>query len=150
MIISLIASGLATTLIGMVWYSPYVFGTAWMRMSGITPEAAEQAKKRMPLMALIGLIAAMCIAWVTTYVNAAWGFFDWIGALDLGFWCWAGFIAPTMLSQVLWDQKPFKLYLINVGFWLVALLVISQIVVFASTGSWDTFTDVVHNAGIEY
>lgn len=95
-------------------------------------------------MAFIGLLAAMVVAYVMSYVSLAWGFYDWIGALELGFWCWVGFIAPTMLGMVLWEQKPFKLYLINVLYWLVALLVMAQIIVLStslSSGAYVTPDD---------
>jgi hypothetical protein len=101
-------------------------------MVNLTPEQAERGKKRMPLMAFFGLLSAMLVAYVMTYVDAAWGFYDWSGAIELGFWCWAGFTAPTMLGMVLWEQKPFKLYLINALYWLVAMLVMAQIIVFSS------------------
>jgi hypothetical protein len=127
------AAGVSAVLIGWIWYLPAVFGTAWMRLAGITPEMAERGKRRMPVMALFGLIAAMLVAYVMSYVSLAWGFYDWIGALELGFWCWVGFVAPTMLGMVLWEQKPFKLYLINVFYWLVAFIVMAQIIVLSST-----------------
>ena len=149
-VLPVVVSAILTMLLGMLWYSPHVFGTAWMRMTGISPEAAERGKKRMPLMAFVGLCAAMMIAWVMTYVNTAWGFYDWIGALELGFWTWAGFVAPTMLGTVLWEQKPLKLYFINACFWLVAFLCMAQILVFASTGSWAIFTDTAIPAVGQY
>ena len=125
-------AGLSAVIIAYVWYLPSLFGTAWIRMSGITPEMAERGKKRMPLMILFGLLSAMLVAYVMSYVSSAWGFYDWIGAVELGFWCWVGFVAPTMLGMVLWEQKPFSLYLINVLYWLVAMLVMAQIVVAAA------------------
>lgn len=118
--VPILAAGIVSVIIGFVWYHPSVFGSAWMRMTGITPEMAERAKKRMPLMMILGLLASLLVAYVMSYFALAWGVFDWIGAVELGFWCWAGFIAPTMLGSVLWDMKPFKLYLINAGFWLVS------------------------------
>ena len=113
---------------------------------------AERGKKRMPLLALVGLLAAALVAYVMSYVSAAWGFYDWQGALQLGFWCWAGFVAPTMLGMVLWEQKPFKLYLINVLYWLVAMLVIAQIIVFVdgfiyASGYYDAGLDTGEYVG---
>ncbi len=130
--IAIFASGFSAVLLAYIWYLPSVFGAAWMRMSNITPEMAERGKKRMPLMVLLGLISAMLVAYVMSYVSSAWGFYDWIGAVELGFWCWAGFVAPTMLGMVLWEQKPFSLYLINVMYWFLAMLVMAQIVVAAA------------------
>jgi len=127
-----LAAAVASVLIGWVWFNPNVFGSAWMRMTGITPEMAEKGKKRMPMMALAGLIATMLIAYVMNYFGIAWGVYDWIGAVQLGFWCWVGFVAPTMLGIVLWDQKPFTLYLINASFWLVSFIVMALTLLFVS------------------
>ena len=128
---AVLASGISAVLLGYIWYHPKVFGIAWMNMSGMTPEMQERGKKRMPFMAVIALLAAMLVAYVMSYVSAAWGFFDWRGALQLGFWCWAGFIAPILLGSVLWEQKPFRLYLINALYWLLVLLIMAQFIVFA-------------------
>ncbi len=103
-----------------------------MRMTNITPEMAERGKKRMPLMALIGLLAAMLVAWVMSYVGVLLGVYDWFGAIELGFWCWLGFVAPTMLGIVLWEQKPFRLYLINSLYWLASFIVMALILVVGS------------------
>lgn len=123
----ILASGIAAVLLGVFWYSPRVFGSAWMRMSGITPEAAEKGKRRMPLMAFFGLLAAMLIAWVMNYVGISLGVYDIVSAVVLGFWCWLGFVAPILLGSVLWEQKPFSLYLINASYWLVTLVVMAVI-----------------------
>lgn len=141
-LIAVAASGLAAVIIGYIWYHPRVFGGAWMRMSNITPEMAERGKKRMPLMAIFGLLAAMLVAYVMSYVSAAWGFYEWTGALQLGFWCWVGFVAPTMLGSVLWEQKPFRLYLINTLYWLVAFLVMAQMIVFTYSLQYAPYLNI--------
>ena len=131
MIGAIVGSGVVAVILGMVWYHPKVFGSAWMRWANLTPEMMERGKKKMPIMAFFGFLAAMLVAYVMSYVSAAWGFYDWQGALQLGFWCWLGFVAPTMLGMVLWEQKPFRLYLIVVGYWLIVMLAMAQMIVFA-------------------
>ena len=128
----ILAAGVASTLIGWIWYHPRIFGGAWMRMSNVTPEIAERGKKMMPLFAFIALLASMLVAWVMSYVAIAWGFFDILGAVELGFWTWIGFVAPTMLGMVLWEHKPLSLYFINAGYWLVAFIVMAVILIFGS------------------
>lgn len=127
-----LAAGIAAVLIGWIWYHPKVFGGAWMARAGITPEMAERGKKRMPLMALIALLASMLVAYVMNYFGIAWGVYDWIGAIELGFWTWVGFVAPTMLGMVLWEQKPVRYYAIVAGYWLVAFVVMAIILVVGS------------------
>jgi len=56
--------------------------------------------------------------------------YDWIGAVELGIWSWIGFVAPAMLGQVLWEQKPFSLYLINAGYWLVSFIAMAIVLLF--------------------
>ena len=123
----ILGAGIAAVAIGFVWYHPSVFGTVWMRMVNFTPEQSERGKKKMPLMAVCGLIAAMVVAYVMNYFGIAWGVYDWIGALELGFWSWAGFVAPIMLGMVLWEQRPFKQYLISALYWLVTMMVMAVI-----------------------
>ncbi len=86
----------------------------------------------MPMMAFFGLLASMLTAYVMNYFGIAWGVFDVIGAIELGFWCWIGFVATTMLSTVLWEQKSFKLYLINAGYSLVSFIAMATILLLAS------------------
>lgn len=118
----IIGAGIFAMVLGFVWYHPKVFGGAWVRLAGITPESVERGKKRMPVMAGIGILASMLAAYVMNYFGVAWGVNDIIGAVELGFWCWFGFVAPTMLGIVLWEQKSFSLYLINALYWLVSFV----------------------------
>ena len=129
-LLSVLLAGIAPVVIGFIWYHPSVFGSAWMRMVGVTPEMAERGKKKMPLMAALAILASMLAAYVMNHFGIAWGVFDIIGAIELGFWCWLGFVVPTMLGTVLWEQKSFKLYLINVMFWLVAFVAMAIILLF--------------------
>jgi len=123
----ILAAGIASMVIGFIWFHPKVFGGAWMRLANVSPEAAERGKRRMPIMAFFGLLASMLVAYVMNYFGIAWGVYDWIGALELGFWCWAGFVAPTMVGMVLWEQKSLKLYFITSIYWLVSFMVMGVI-----------------------
>jgi hypothetical protein len=125
-------AGLIPVIVGWIWYHPRVFGGAWMRMTGVTPEMAERGRKRMWITSLIGLLAGMLVAYVMDYFGIAWSVYDWGGALQLGFWCWAGFAAPVMLGSVLWDQRPVRLYLINAFYWLVVFMLMAQVLLYAS------------------
>src|ERR1041385_756718 len=125
----ILAAGVASTFIGFVWYHEQIFGTAWARMSNISPEMLAEGKKKAPLKAVIALVFGMLIAYILTFFAAAWGVYDTIGAIELAFWIWLGFVAPMMFGMVLWESKPFSLYLIHVGHWLVTLICIALIIV---------------------
>ena len=125
----ILLAGIVSTVIAFVWYHPRVFGSAWTKMTNLSPEMVERGKKRIPLMAFFGLLANMGVAYVMNYFGIAWGVYDIIGAVELGFWCWVGFVAPVMLGIVLWEQKPFTLYLINALYWLVSFVAMAVVLV---------------------
>lgn len=123
----ILAAGLASMIVGYVWYDPHVFGSMWMRLLNVTPEMADLAKRRRSLYTVVALLASMLIAYVMNYFGIAWGVIDIAGGAVLGFWCWVGFVVPTFVSQVLWEQKQFKLFLISASYWLVSLVVMGMI-----------------------
>jgi hypothetical protein len=125
----IVIAGIASVLLGWLWFSPFLFGSVWMRIINLTPEMAERGKKKMHLNALLALIASMLAAWVMSYVGAALGVYDWFGALELGIWLWLGFTAPPMLGMVLWEQRPLRYYFIVAGYWLVAFILMALILV---------------------
>lgn len=142
----IVAAGVASVLIGWVWYHPRVFGTTWMRLANVTPEMAERGKKMMPLSILVSLGGGMLIAYVMNYVGIAFHIFDWVGAIfELALWSWLGFVVPTSLGTILWEQRPFKLYLINTLYWLVTFIAMALILVLGSqislANTYDTQID---------
>lgn len=118
--------------LGMVWYHPKVFGTSWMNCLNMSPEQKEAGKKKMIVSTVIAFLAAMIVAYVMSYFGIAWGVFDWVGAVELGFWCWVGFTAPAMLGMVIWEQKPVKYFAIVSGYWLVSFIMMAVTLVLAA------------------
>lgn len=122
-------AGLASAVIGIIWYHPRVLGTLWMHYSGITPETVERGKKHMHLMALLALLASIVAAYVLNRLGIAYGIFDIAGAVRLAAFCWIGFVVPPLFGTVLWEQKPIPYVLINALYWLVAFVAISIVLV---------------------
>jgi hypothetical protein len=134
----ILISGIASVIIGAAWYSRFLFGRAWQRLANFTPEELESNRRRMPYMSLIAFLMSMLMAYVATFFAVAWNVFDWLSAVELGFWLWVGFIVPPMLGLVLWDRRPFVLFLIHVAYWLVALVVTALIVTYGEASAFAT------------
>ena len=45
------------------------------------------------------------------------------GGLMGGFFSWLGFIAPVTVTNLIYEKRPWKLWLLDNAFWLVSLLV---------------------------
>lgn len=120
-----LVAAVAHMILGALWYSPLLFGKIWMAESGLTQ--ANMKSDKMPqryIMAFVGTL-------VTAFVFAH--FIEYTGASTVGegmqtaFWIWLGFFVTAALAGVLWEGKTLKLYLINIGYYLAALLAMGAI-----------------------
>ena len=107
--------------LGAAWYSPVMFAKKWMQLLGITREPG----KRDGL--LLGMTASFFGDLVMSFVLAnilVWAHITGFtrGAV-LGVLMWIGFIAAPNLPQGLYEKRPFKLFAINSGYWLIGLFV---------------------------
>ncbi len=118
-----LAAGLAIFLFGHLWYHAKVFGRVWMRLTNITPEMAERGVRQSFFFALVSLVAALVLAAAMRHVGDLMHIHGVVHALFFGAFVWAGFFAPVLLSQVLWEGRSATLYAINGGYWFVALMI---------------------------
>lgn len=124
---AILVSALSTFLIGGLWYSPAVFGKAWMRENGFTEEELKKGNmmKIFGLTFLLALVAAINLAmFLGPEINIA------MGAL-YGFLAGFGWVAMFIGTHYLFERKSFKLFLINAGYSIVALTAMGVII-----GAW--------------
>jgi hypothetical protein len=120
--LAVIVSALILWFLGAAWYSPALFAKPWMAMLGI--KKGEGNKNSL----LAGMISSLICDLVLSFILAhfvIWtgtATFGW-GAL-IGFLCWVGFFAAPNLPQGIYENRPFKLFAINNGYWLVGLIVV--------------------------
>jgi hypothetical protein len=131
--LAVLIAAVAYFMIGWVWHS-VLFGKAWIKLMGFDKldKKKQQAMKKkmgrsMAFNFLTTLVTAYCMAYS---VQSGAAFYHVAGVslgLQTGFWIWLGFIATSMLNSVLWEGRPFKLYLINVGYYLASFLAVATI-----------------------
>ena len=126
--LAVLAAAIVSMIVGGLWYSPLLFGKAWMKLMNLDEKKLEEAKKKgMTKSYVIAFIGSLVTAYVLAHFVDYAGAVDYVGALQLSFWIWLGFFAAAMLSSILWEGKPVKLYLINIFHYLVSLCVMSLI-----------------------
>lgn len=120
----ILVAAIAQVVIGSLWYGP-LFGNTWMKLSGIKKPKVinSQMKKHMMASYIWMFISSIVMAYVLKVVILQFPFASATGVAITAFIVWIGFIAPVQLGMVLWEGKPFKLYAINVLYYLVALIV---------------------------
>jgi len=117
--------------LGALWYGP-LFGKQWMQMMGFTMESMDAAKKKgmaksYIFMAIGALVMVFVLDHNLTFGSAYLHITGVSAGLQAGFWNWLGFVAPTTVGMVLWEGKPWKLWCIVAGYYLVSLLVMGVI-----------------------
>lgn len=127
--LAVLAAGIVGFVIGMIWYSPALFGKPWMGLMGLNEAGMKEHKKGMGKKFIATLIASLVMSYVLAHVVDFAQAATLVEAVMAGFWTWLGFVATIMLGSVLWEGKPKKLYAINVGHYLVVLIVMAVILV---------------------
>ena len=114
--------------VGALWYGP-LFGKQWMALMGFTPESMKSMKLT-PMQAMaLGFVTTLVMAFVLAHFAAVWGAEGVLGALQLAFWVWLGFIVTTLAGSVLWEGKSVKLYAFNIVYQFVSVFVTTLVLV---------------------
>ena len=118
---AVIVATLVHFILGGLWYSPLLFGNKFLQIIGWTPQQLEQLQAKGSAKELIvafvtSLVLVYILAHFVQYTKAT----NALAGIQTAFWLWLGFIATTNIATVLFEQRPLGLYLINVGYQLVA------------------------------
>ena len=114
--------------VGGLWYSPLLFGNAWMRAAGVTEEQVNGGDKAkifgLTFVAL--LIMSFCLAGflstpeITATTGALYGFLTGFGWIFFG-----------IMVVALFELRSWSYILINGGYWTVTMTVMGAVI-----GAW--------------
>jgi len=127
--LAVLVAAIAAIVIGSLWYSPILFGNIWMKLSGITKEKMEKDKKKggMTKLYVVQIVASLVMACVLANLIALLGLTGVVGGIQIAFLVWVGFVLPLLIGNVLWEGKSWALYLLNITYNLVNLIVMGII-----------------------
>jgi hypothetical protein len=120
--LAILVSGVAIFMLGGLWYSPALFARPWVRLMGKTEEEMR-AKAGGPGSYIAVFGCALLTAFVMAMVLAHFGVITIGGAVAMASLCWLGFAGATSYGSALFSSQPFRLWLINSGYNLVAFIV---------------------------
>lgn len=123
--LAVIVCAIILWVLGAAWYSPALFAKQWMALLGITREPGKRDGLLLGMTASFfgDLVMSFILANIVIWSNTS-GFGR--GAV-LGILMWIGFIASPNLPQGLYERRPFKLFAINSGYWLLGLFIVGGI-----------------------
>ncbi|HII72287.1 TPA: DUF1761 domain-containing protein [Candidatus Woesearchaeota archaeon] len=120
--LAVIVAAIAGMAFGGLWYAPFAFGKLWSRLSRVRNPKHEWWDWA------LGSLTSLIMAYVLALFVSGSGVIDGIltGAL-----LWLGFVATFSFGEVIWDKKPFNLWLLNNAYNLLVLIIMGAII-----GSW--------------
>ncbi|OGC87194.1 hypothetical protein A2949_00625 [Candidatus Adlerbacteria bacterium RIFCSPLOWO2_01_FULL_54_21b] len=125
--VAVMGAAIVAYAVGALWHSPVGFGKYWMRLMGFD----EHSMKSMPLSPTqamtIGFFVTLLMAYVLAHIAVLVGATAWQTSLELGFWVWLGFLAPTLANGWLWEGKTPKLFVFNAAYALVNIEIMALV-----------------------
>jgi len=120
----ILAAAVARIALGALWYSPVLFLTPWMKMTGI---GEQQMKQGMGGKIAGDIVGSLLMALVMAHMVAWAGAMDAVVGMAIGFLCWIGFVAVATIHTVTYEKRPFKLFALHNGYNLASLLAMGAI-----------------------
>lgn len=122
---AVIAAAVAAFVQGGLWYSPLLFGKAYLALRGMSADTADTTP---PVGTIVAeFVRCVVVALVLAHFVVALDVVDWIGAVELAAWVWVGFQAMTILGSVIHENYPWRLYALHAGDALVKTLLMAVI-----------------------
>lgn len=153
--IAFFLSALTTLVVGFIWYNPKVFGTIWMKETGLTEEELANGNmlKIFGLTFIFSLLIVIIEMSLTIHQNGAYGMVGGPPEIDKalpsfhafmkdygtafrtfkhgalhGFISGLFFAFPIIAINGLFERKSWKYVFIQSGYWIVTLTIIGSIV----------------------
>ena len=126
-LVAVVLAAVANMFLGAVWYSPPVFGKAWMNLAGITTEKVKDAEPHVWKYYLLGFINSVIMALVLAYLlvltaaSLTTGFF-------IAFLVWIGFVGTISMNTVMWGGRAKKLWFLDNAYYLLSFLIMSAFI----------------------
>ncbi len=121
--LAVLIAAVLNMVIGFLWYSKWLFGKTCMKFSKVGEKYLNSK-----ILILYGFFVSLVIAFFLAFFQIHLGIATVSDGMFIGFCIWLGFVATTQIASVIWSKKPFQLFLIDTGYKLLSLVVMSGII----------------------
>ena len=127
----LFIAALIPVVVGMLWYSRFLFGKRWMQLENITPEMEASLKKQpMAKKIVVSYITYLFISYALVVLVNYLVIAAIMPAITLAIVIWLGFMVPAAISDYVWspNRKAWGVYYIHIGYFLVSVVLMSLVI----------------------
>lgn len=124
--LAVLVAAIAAFILGGIWYSPKLFGNAWMEDVGLTEEAAAESN-----LAVVFGGAFVLIVIAAIFLGATIDDSNWLGGLHTGLVIGVAWVATAYGVTYLFERRPLRLFLVNAGYNICLFALMGTII-----GAW--------------
>ncbi len=130
-LLTVIVAAIIFVIISSFWHSSFMFKKVLMKLKNNNlPKKPGRKKKLKPIRKikyLYDFLICLVIAYVLSLLEILAGVVSFWDGVLFGFIIWLGFIGTFQMFQVVFDRKPFKLFIIENGLYLLNLMIIGGV-----------------------
>ncbi len=122
---AVVVAAIVWMVVGLLWYSPFLFARPWMLAMGFDPDdkiTIEALRKGGRRLHSVAFVASLFSAAVLAKLFSATATFSVLRGLEIAFAVWLGFVATVQLTGVLFGRRNLRVFVIDVGYQLVGYL----------------------------
>ena len=95
---AVLVAALAYMVIGMLWYSPLLFGNKWLALMNKTPKEVKKMRKSAGKAYLFSVLIALVTSYVLAQFLSFLGAGTFLNGFLVAFWLWLGFVVTLQLN----------------------------------------------------
>ena len=114
--------------VGMLWFSPLLFGTSWLKMNKMSPDAMKKGAGANAY--AVSLLSALVMSFTIWVLTGVMGLNTLPTAWSITILLWMSFTFFPSFTRTLFARKPIALMMINTGYQLANALLMATILTY--------------------
>jgi hypothetical protein len=110
-------------IIGTIWYSKFAFGNMWIEAIGKTQKEFEQMRKGAGKSYIASLLSSLITLFILGEIILLINITDILDGIILAFMIWLGFLILGSISNILFEDRPVKSFIIYGTYQLVTYII---------------------------
>ena len=115
-VLAVFVAALVPSVLGAIWYAPFLFGRAWERAHGYDAADMAALQANMVRNYLVAFVSYLVMALALRFLLYRLAATDARSALQIATICWLGFVATVGLTSILFGQQHLSLWGIDGSF----------------------------------
>jgi hypothetical protein len=116
--LAVFVTALTSMIVGFIWYNPKVFGTAWMKATGLTMD--DSKKSNMGLIFSLSYVCSVVVcAYLSTWVHTDDHLSPFMHGAFHGMMLSVFIAVPFVIQNALYETRGWKYALINASYTIV-------------------------------